>query len=659
MMYNEKKRLATYDPSSDLRKECIMNFRFFRVGAYTPKLRVADPAYNTERILEALSICHERGVGLVVFPELSLTGYTCQDLFFSRTLRAAAEKALLTLIDASRSLSPIFIVGLPVEHRNKLYNCAAVIHGGVLYGFVPKTHLPNYGEFYERRHFAPGPSSREVLFAGKMYAFGTNQIFTIKDIPEFRLAIEICEDVWVPSPPSGRHAAAGATVIANLSASDETIMKESYRRLLVSSQSARLVATYIYADAGMGESTTDMVFAGHNLIAENGRILTESKLFSDGLIVVDTDLELLCQERIHQSTFPDLTADDDDDYLRHVIPYSPQETELLRSIAPYPFVPSDPAERNRRCEEILSIQASGLAKRLSHTGCKSVVIGMSGGLDSTLAAYVCTRAFEMLGLPAEGILAVTMPGFGTTDRTYQNATKLAKAFGATLREISISEAVLLHFRDIGHDPSVLDVTYENSQARERTQILMDLANQIGGLVIGTGDLSELALGWATYNGDHMSMYAVNCSIPKTLVRYLVGYAATISTSAVADVLADVLDTPVSPELLPHDDGRITQVTEDIVGPYALHDFFLYYLMRYGFSPEKIFYLACIAFEKDYDKEFIRKWLQIFIRRFFSQQFKRSCLPDGPKVGSVTLSPRSDWRMPSDASVAAWLESFPQ
>ncbi len=655
----KKNACVTFDPFSDKRKEYNMNYGFFRVGAYTPKLRVADPAYNAERILEALTYCHEQNVGFVAFPELSLTGYTCQDLFFSHTLRSAAEKALLTLIDASSNLSPIFVVGLPIEHRNKLYNCAAVVHGGVLYGFVPKIHLPNYGEFYERRHFASGPSRGEVLFAGRTYPFGTNQIFTIKDMPEFRLCVEICEDLWVPSPPSARHAVAGATVIANLSASDETVMKESYRRLLVSSQSARLIATYIYADAGLGESTTDMVFAGHNLIAENGRMLKESKLFSDGLVAADTDLQLLCQERIHQSTFPDQVTEDGDDYLYHEIPYIPRDTDLLRDIAPYPFVPSDPTERNRRCEEILSIQASGLAKRLSHTGCKNVVIGMSGGLDSTLAALVCTRAFEKLELPLEGIIAVTMPGFGTTDRTYRNAVMLAKAFGATLREISISDAVLLHFRDIGHDPTVLDITYENSQARERTQILMDLANQVGGLVIGTGDLSELALGWATYNGDHMSMYAVNSSIPKTLVRYLVGYAATISTPSVAAVLMDVLDTPVSPELLPHDDGRITQVTEDIVGPYALHDFFLYYLMRYGFSPEKILYLACAAFDGEYDKDFIQKWLKIFIRRFFSQQFKRSCLPDGPKVGSVTLSPRSDWRMPSDASVSAWLDSLQQ
>ena len=635
-----------------------MKHGFLRVGTCTPPVRVADPKENAERIYEALLEAAQKHVSLVVFPELSLTGYTSSDLFFQKKMQEAVLDSLLDLAEKARSLPIVFAVGLPLSHKNKLYNCAAVITGGEILGFVPKKHLPNYGEFYERRHFAPGPDLGTVLVRGKEYSFGTNQIFTCREFPQMRVSAEICEDLWVPEPPSARHAVMGATILMNLSASDETIAKAAYRKILISSQSARTVSAYLYADAGFGESSTDMVFAGHNFICENGRILAESALFTSGLLYQDLDLELLMQERIHQSTYPDYPENRDTSGYREAFFSLPfEDTPLIRQIAPYPFVPSDPAERDRRCEEILAIQSSGLAKRLAHTGCKSVVIGMSGGLDSTLAYLVAVRAFRKLDLPMAGIHAITMPGFGTTTRTYDNACKIAKCYGTGFREIPISESVMQHFKDIGHDPAILDVTYENSQARERTQILMDLANKLGGLVIGTGDLSELALGWATYNGDHMSMYAVNSSVPKTLVRYLVGYAASITEKEKSDVLLDVLDTPVSPELLPHDNDRISQVTEDLVGPYALHDFFLYYFMRYGFTPEKLLFMAEYAFHGEYDRETISKWLKIFLKRFFSQQFKRSCLPDGPKVGSVTLSPRADWRMPSDASVNAWLTEF--
>lgn len=631
---------------------------FLRAAVCTPKLRVADPMANAEDIYTEIKNAADKNISLVVFPELCLTGYTCSDLFFQKKLQEKAIDALFYLIESSKSLPVIFTVGLPLSHKNKLYNCAAVICGGELLGVVPKTHLPNYGEFYERRHFTAGPKSGSIMIRGKQYAFGTDQIFTCLGMPEFRLAVEICEDLWVPVPPSSRHALMGATVLANLSASDETISKAAYRRALVSSQSARLVAAYLYADAGFGESTTDMVFAGHNLIGENGRILAESKLFSEGLTFQDIDLQMLTQERIHQSTYQDFAEKEDNSgYRETYFSLDMPDVPTIRVIAPYPFVPADTSERDRRCEEILAIQSSGLAKRLAHTGIKDVVIGMSGGLDSTLAFIVAIRAFRRLSLPFTGIHAITMPGFGTTTRTYDNACNLSRAFGTSFQEISINESVLQHFKDIGHDPEVFDVTYENGQARERTQILMDLANQNNGLVIGTGDLSELALGWATYNGDHMSMYAVNSSVPKTLVRYLVSYAASISEPDVSKVLLDVMDTPVSPELLPHDNDKISQVTEDLVGPYALHDFFLYYFMRYGFNPEKLLDMAVIAFDGTYDYDFIKKWLKVFIRRFFSQQFKRSCLPDGPKVGSVTLSPRADWRMPSDASARAWLEEL--
>jgi NAD+ synthase (glutamine-hydrolysing) len=633
-----------------------VKYGLLRVAVCTPSIRVADPKYNADAILTSLQDAVKKKISLLVFPELSLTGYTCSDLFFQKKLQGKATDALLSLVDATKDMPIIFIVGIPLVHKSKLYNCGAVVCGGEILGIVPKSHLPNYSEFYEKRHFTSGPANTTILIRGKEYPFGTDQIFTCRECPEFRLSVEICEDLWVPYPPSSRHAVMGATVLANLSASDETIAKAEYRRSLVSSHSARLVAAYLYADAGFGESTTDMVFAGHNLIGENGKIVKESPLFSSGITFHDIDVQLLSQERMHLTTFPDRLDDNGrskyrDTFFSLVF----EDTATVRIYDPYPFVPSDPAERNHRCQEILSIQSTGLATRLSHIGCKNVLIGLSGGLDSTLAFLVAIRAFNMLSLPLSGIHAVTMPGFGTTTRTYDNACSLCKAFGTSFMEIPIQDAVTQHFQDIGHDPNVYDVTYENAQARERTQILMDLANKMQGIVIGTGDLSELALGWTTYNGDHMSMYAVNGSVPKTLVRYLVSYTASISDASTQAILLRILDTPVSPELLPHDNDTISQVTEDIVGPYALHDFFLYYFIRFGFIPEKLLYIASIAFHGEYSQDIIRKWLAVFLKRFFSQQFKRSCMPDSPKVGSVTLSPRADWRMPSDASAEAWLE----
>lgn len=627
---------------------------YFRVGACTPKLRVANPKENAEFILEAVQDAVSKGISLLVFPELCITGYTCSDLFLQKKLQDSAIDALLYLVDQTKELPIIFAVGIPLANNNKLYNCAAIITGGQILGFVPKTNLPNYAEFYECRHFSPGPANGSISIRGNVYPFGTDQLFICEEFDQCRFAVEICEDLWVPIPPSSHHAEMGATLILNLSASDETIAKAAYRRSLISSQSARLICGYVYADAGFGESTTDMVFAGHNLIYENGRILSESSLFSSGIIFQDIDFELLAQDRIRQSSYQNISEDTDrNQYVHTHYSLSLQDTKTVRVCNPYPFVPSDILERNARCEEIFSIQATGLATRLAHTGITQVVIGMSGGLDSTLAFLVAIRAFTLLHLPFSGIHAITMPGFGTTTRTYSNACKLSSAYNTSFEEISIDKAVMQHFTDIKQDLETYDITYENSQARERTQILMDLANKYCGLVIGTGDLSELALGFATYNGDHMSMYAVNSSVPKTLVRYLVMYAAGISENDIKQVLLDVLDTPVSPELLPHNNDKISQVTEDFVGPYALHDFFLYYFIRYGFTPEKLYDMAVLSFENEYDAKTIRKWCRLFIKRFFSQQFKRSCLPDGPKVGSVSLSPRGDWRMPSDASSFIW------
>ena len=628
-----------------------MHDGFIRVAAATPRIKVADCKGNGDRILELIREAADDHVHLVIFPELCLTGYTCSDLFLSRTLLEGAKQTLANLVESTHGMEIVCAVGLPLAVGSCLYNVAAVFQDGKLLGLVPKQKIPNYAEFYEARHFVAGPANSTVIIGDQEIPFGRNLLFSCQNLPDFCLALEICEDLWTPHSPSIDHATAGATVIANLSASDELITKAAYRRLLVQSQSGRLICAYIYADAGEGESTTDLVFAGHNLIYENGRRLAESALFTTGLAVADIDVQLLAQERRRQNTFAGQVIES-----HRVIPFSltMADLELRRPVAPRPFVPADRQDLAERCEEILSLQAAGLRKRLAHTCCRTVLVGLSGGLDSTLALIVAVRAFDSLQLDRKGIVAVTMPGFGTTGRTRDNAGALAASFGVSLREIPIGQAVLSHFADIGHDPAVLDVTYENSQARERTQILMDLSNELGGMVLGTGDLSEMALGWSTYNGDHMSMYGVNSSIPKTLVRHLVRYAASQCETKLSDVLLDVLDTPVSPELLPPDEGEISQHTEQIVGPYELHDFFLYYMVRFGFAPGKIRRLANLAFAGQYQPDVIDRWLKVFIRRFFAQQFKRSCLPDGPKVGSVALSPRGDWRMPSDAVADLWL-----
>ena len=634
-----------------------MKYGFIKVAAASPALRVADCRYNAEQSVAAMQRAAAAGVRLLVLPELGLTGYTCGDLLLQPVLQQGALHALQTLLAVSAGLPMTTVAGLPLEVEGKLYNCAAVLHGGKILGVVPKTNLPNYGEFYEARWFTPAPAeAKAISLMGQQVPFGTDLLFCCRELPEYKLAVEICEDLWVALPPSTRHAMAGATVIANCSASDETIGKAEYRRELITGQSARLMAGYLYADAGRGESTTDMVFAGHNLIAENGRLLAETALFTNEMIVTEIDVRRLTAERRRTNTW---RAADSAGYT--IIPFSlPAEvTTLTRLIDPHPFVPADSAERKQRCEAILTMQAEGLRRRLEHIGCPCAVLGISGGLDSTLALLVAVRALDLLGRPRTDMIAVTMPGFGTTHRTRSNAELLCEKLGVTLRTVSIAAAVRQHFKDIGHDESVTDTTYENAQARERTQVLMDIANQENGIVVGTGDLSELALGWATYNGDHMSMYGVNGSIPKTLVRYLVRHAAeTCGDEALAAVLYDILDTPVSPELLPADEGgRIAQKTEDLVGPYELHDFFLYHFIRYGCPPQKLLYLAENAFAGRYDRAVILKWLRTFCRRFFQQQFKRSCLPDGPKVGSVTLSPRGDWRMPSDASAALWLREI--
>ena len=629
-----------------------MQHGFIKAAAITPQIRVADPYYNAEKICEKIAEAEEHGAKIMVFPELCLTGYTCQDLFLQDTLLSAAEDALRQIVAASDGIDALIFVGLPYERDGKLYNVAAAINCGELMGFVPKRNIPMYGEFYEGRHFTPGNRLPVIVeFDGQEVPFGTDILFTADAIPGLCVAAELCEDLWTPDTPSTSHALAGATVIVNLSASDETVGKDSYREMLVSATSARLLCGYIYTSAGEGESTQDLVFGGHNLIAENGTILKEAKRFTNETVYADLDIERIRLERRKMSTF---TPDQNPEYMVVPVALVRDETYLEREFPMLPFVPSVAEERNRRCEEILSIQSCGLKKRYAHTGCQTAVIGISGGLDSTLALLVTVRAFDTLNLEREGIVCVTMPCFGTTNRTYDNAVQLAKQLGASLREIRIQDAVMQHFKDISHDPEVQDVTYENGQARERTQILMDIANQVCGMVIGTGDMSELALGWATYNGDHMSMYGVNCSVPKTLVRYLVQFFAdTCENDILKKVLYDVLDTPVSPELLPPKEGEIAQKTEDLVGPYELHDFFLYYTLRLGYGPEKIFRLACVTFEGAYDKKTIAKWLNTFFRRFFAQQFKRSCLPDGPKVGTVSVSPRGDLRMPSDAGRALW------
>ena len=634
-----------------------MRHGFVRAAAVTPAIRVGDAAYNAQQIRKGMDEAERAGASIVVFPELCLTGYTCSDLFLQEVLLRRAKEELLALAEETKGKELLVFVGLPLEVDGRLYNVAAVLHQGEVKAFIPKTFIPNYSEFYEVRHFTKGPSCpRKITWMpGQACWFGTDVLLACQELPDLVLAAEICEDVWAPGPPSVRHALSGATVLVNLSASDETTGKDEYRRMLIKSQSARLLAGYIYCSAGEGESSTDLVFSGHNLIAENGSILKESPRFGHGMICADLDVSRLKAERRRMTTFE---MADGADYVR--IPFSLplRDLELERFIDPAPFVPSRQEDRRKRCEEIFTIQAMGLKKRLEHTGCKSAVIGISGGLDSTLALLVTSRAFSLLGLSPSLITAVTMPCFGTTDRTYTNACTLTKKLGASLKEVDIKEAVTLHFRDIEQDPACHDVTYENGQARERTQVLMDIANKSGGMVIGTGDMSELALGWATYNGDHMSMYGVNASVPKTLVRHLVHYYAdTCGDEELKAVLYDILDTPVSPELLPPEDGKIAQKTEDIVGPYELHDFYLYYILRLGFEPAKIYRLARKAFAGQYTEETILKWLKVFYRRFFSQQFKRSCLPDGPKVGTVAVSPRGDLRMPSDASARLWLDEL--
>lgn len=659
---------------------------FFRVAAATPSCTVGDCGTNTAGILALIKEAAARGASLVVFPELSITGYTCGDLFSQELLGRVSLAAVRLIAEKTKDIPIASVVGFPFAWENCRYNCAAVISRGTVHGIVPKTHIPNYGEYYEVRHFTGAPEETQMIPAGIFgpdpVPFGTRILFTDEKNMDLALAVEICEDLWVPSPPSSSHALGGALIVANLSASNEIIGKAAYRRSLVSGQSASAVCAYLYADAGQGESTTDMVFAGHNMIAENGAMLAESALFSSGLLCTDIDTGKLLQERRRMNTFGSSTGTakkNGTQYLR--VPFTfdtpncaPSEQRIpmpfLRKIDPLPFVPPDSLELVRRCEEVFAIQSAGLAKRLSHTGIKSAVIGLSGGLDSTLALLVTVRAFDVLGLPREGIRCITMPGFGTTKKTKSNAAKLAEALCVSFEEIKIDKAVKQHFSDIGHDMETLDITYENSQARERTHILMDKANQANGLVIGTGDLSELALGWATYNGDHMSMYGINSSVPKTLVRYVVRYCADTPESFMeseqkhfSNILQSILETPVSPELLPPENGEISQKTEHIIGPYELHDFFLYYMTRWGFSPAKILYMAEIAFAESgplnasYSRTEILKWINVFYRRFFAQQFKRSCLPDGPKVGSVTLSPRSDWRMPSDASAAVWLKEL--
>ena len=630
---------------------------FIKVAAGTPKIRVADCGYNAGQIIALIKEAAERGVKVLALPELCITGYTCGDLFLQPTLLDGAERALGRILDETMELDIVTALGLPVKYQNKLYNCAAVIQKGAVLALTPKTNIPNYGEFYEARWFSVSTEmfdGREFQLAGLPVRMAARPLVECGTVPGLVIGVEICEDLWAPVPPSIWMAAEGATLILNLSASDEVAGKADYRRSLVTGQSGRLCCAYVYADAGEGESSTDLVFAGHNVIAENGALLAEQR-FSTGLTVSEIDVERLVYERRRMNTyaFPPSEGYVFWDYCK----FDQEETVLTRPVSPTPFIPADAEHRAERCEEILTIAALGLKKRLEHTNSSCAVVGLSGGLDSTLAILITAKAFDMLGRDRKGILAATMPCFGTTKRTRSNAEVLAVELGADFREVNIGKAVEQHFADIGQSMEDHSVTFENAQARERTQVLMDLANQRGGLVIGTGDLSELALGWATYNGDHMSMYGVNGSIPKTLVRHLTDYAAGEAERRdpeLAAVLRDILDTPVSPELLPPKEGEIAQRTEDLVGPYELHDFFLYYAVRWGFSPRKVFRLALYALEEDHDRETILKWLKNFYRRFFTQQFKRSCLPDGPKVGSVGLSPRGDWRMPSDAVAKLWL-----
>ena len=624
---------------------------FVSVACGTPKLRLADCNYNAEQTFTLMRKAEKAGAKVLVLPELGLTGYSCGDLFYQDTLLRASEEALSTVLAATRNLEVVTAVGMPLRVNNKLYNCAVIIQKGTVLGVVPKTHLPNYGEFYEKREFATAPEENgTVTLLGKSVPFGNKLVFRCANMPDLALGFEVCEDMWAPCSPAVDLTAAGATVIGNLSASNDIIGKDSYRRQLVTMQSAKLLCGYVYTSAGEGESSSDVVFGAHQMIAENGTMLAERR-FDGGLLVSEVDVQKLCYERRRTQMFDKTPA-------VWEVPFSLtlSETKLTRYVAPQPFVPEGKEDRDARCREILLIASLGLKQRLEHTGAKTAVVGLSGGLDSTLAVLITGLAMKMLDRPMTDIVAVTMPCFGTTDRTKNNAVILAERMGATLKTVDISASVRSHFKDIGHDMEDHSVTFENGQARERTQVLMDIANQTGGLVIGTGDLSELALGWCTYNGDHMSMYGVNCSIPKTLVRHLVGYLARDNAEKdqeLHDVLEDILDTPVSPELLPAVQGKISQQTEDLVGPYELHDFFLYYMLRWGFSPAKIDRLAVYALGKQYSRGVILKWLKTFYRRFFTQQFKRNCVPDGPKIGSVAMSPRGDWRMPSDAKMNLW------
>ena len=639
-----------------------MNYGFIKVASAIPSVKVGDVKYNTAQIENLIAQAEGQGVEVIVFPELSVTGYSCQDLFRQDILLDSAETAVMVLLDFTRKLNIITIVGVPIVAGDILLNCAVVIQQGEILGIVPKTYLPNYNEFYERRWFASSSDlcHDEIRFAGhKLLMPLKSTIFTTSQ--GVRFGVEICEDVWAPIPPSNNLTLAGADIIFNMSASDELIGKHDYLKTLLSQQSARTMCGYVYSSCGFGESTQDVVYGGNAIIYENGKLLAEGDRFSlsDQIVTTQIDVDRLRAERRNNTTF--VTAQHHAMSAEHVVDCHgidvKYDFKLEREVDPHPFIPHT-NDMKKSCEEIFNIQVMGLAKRIVHTNSKTVVIGISGGLDSTLALLVCVRTFDKLKLDRHGIVGVTMPGFGTTDRTYNNAISLMKRLGITIREVGIAKSVTQHFEDIGHDISVHDVTYENGQARERTQILMDLSNQLGGMVIGTGDLSELALGWATYNGDHMSMYGVNSSIPKTLIKYLVRYVADTMEGTTSAILNDIIDTPISPELIPADaDGNIKQKTEDLVGPYELHDFYLYYFLRFGFRPRKIFMLAQSAFDGTYNDEVIKKWLTTFCRRFFAQQFKRSCLPDGPKVGSVSLSPRGDWRMPSDASSTIWLKEI--
>lgn len=628
---------------------------FIRVGAATPKVQIADPVHNADETIRFIWQAEEKKIKLLAFPELGLTGYTCGDLFLQKKLLDCAKEQLLRIASETKKCDVVSIIGLPLYKDGNLYNCAAVAQHGNILGIVPKNNIPNYAEFYEKRHFINAPQENTtILVEDNEVPFGTNLLFECENFHEFIFGIEICEDLWVPTPINGEHTMAGANIMVNLSASNETVSKDQFRSELVKNQSARCVCGYIYANAGEGESTTDLVFAGHNLIYENGLRLTESQKYTTGIVFSEIDLFKLTAERRRINSYVRSTPAN---YQKLKFKVEACEYDLTRTYDTLPFLPREAKKRGQRCEDIVNIQCHGLAQRLSAIHCNTAVIGLSGGLDSTHALLVTVRAFDLLGLDRKGIISVTMPCFGTTDRTYSNAVALAEKLGTSLKVVNIKESVLQHFSDIGQDPGNTDVTYENAQARERTQVLMDIANQLGGIVIGTGDLSELALGWATYNGDHMSMYGVNASIPKTLMRYVIAHIADGQPDDIRILLEDVLDTPVSPELLPHQDGQIQQKTEDIVGPYELHDFFLFYMLRYGFRPSKIYRIANLAFAGTYNKTTVKKWLKIFYRRFFTQQFKRSCLPDGPKVGSVALSPRGDFRMPSDASAKIWLDEI--